>query len=183
MTLSPSHPADEGKMLLDIAAERGITLIDALFDVLHDDRFETLCVMHSMSEDDVENLMVWRRTMIGSDGLFAPGGRMAHPRCYGTFPRFLGRYARDKALLPPEEAIRKITAMPAAVYGLSTKGLIRVGMDADLTLFDEKALIDNADYQNFNAKNSGIAKVFVNGTVVVEDNLYNGRMPGRLLRK
>jgi N-acyl-D-amino-acid deacylase len=134
-----------------------------------------------MCDEDVERVMRHPRGMVGTDGLYRVGDR-SHPRAFSSFPRFLGRYVRDKGILSMEEGIRKITGQPAAVYNLQSKGLIRVGMDADLTLFDPAAIIDNSDFVNFNAKNSGIKAVYQGGRLVVADNVWNGKLFGKVLR-
>ncbi len=179
---SDSHPGYSGRMLLDIAREKDMDICELLFDTLRDDRLSTGAIFFSMCEEDVERVMKYPRVMIGTDGLFT-GDEFAHPRAFGTFPRFLGRYVRDRGIMPLEEAIRRITSMPAGVFGFQSKGLLREGMDADLTLFDPEVIIDNADYVSYNAKCTGLAAVYVDGREAVRDAVWNGKMFGRLLSR
>ncbi len=177
------NPGYAGRMLRDIAAERGADILETAMDILRDDMLETNAIFFVMGQEDILRIMKHPRCMVGSDGLYAGKGGFAHPRAYATFPRFLGRYVRDNGVLPLEEGVRKMTSMPAAVYGLNGKGLLRRGMDADLVLFDPSAFIDNADFKNYDARCGGLAMVLVNGAVAVEKGVYNGRLNGRLIRK
>ena len=97
--------------------------------------------------------------------------------------RFLGRYVRERKVITLENAIRKMCYLPAMVYGMSTKGLIREGMDADLVLFDPETVCDNNDYANPYAKNSGLDYVIVGGEIAVRDNVATGALGGKQLRK
>ncbi|MDR0396445.1 MAG: D-aminoacylase [Oscillospiraceae bacterium] len=179
---SESRPDCSGKMLSEAAAEMGTDACELAFDLLRGDRMETSAIFFSMCEDDVERVMAHPRMMVGTDGLYMNGQR-CHPRAYGSFPRFLGRYCRDRGIVTLAEGIRKITSMPAAVYNLQSKGLIREGMDADLTLFDPETIVDRADYNDFKAKNDGLSAVIVAGRVVVDGNEWNGKRFGRLIRR
>ena len=136
-----------------------------------------------MSEEDVHRVMQWPRAMVGTDGSYAPGDVGNHPRGFATFPRILGRYVRERKVITLENAIRKMCYLPAMVYGLSTKGLIREGMDADLVLFDPDTVCDNNDYANPYVKNSGLDYVIVGGEIAVKDNVATGALGGRQLRK
>jgi len=178
---SPSQPEVSGRMLKDAAAERGVSLCDAAMDLLQSDRMETQAIFFSMCDEDVERVMRHPLGMLGTDGLYLPGGR-CHPRAFASFPRFLGRYCRDKALLPLHEGIRKITAMPARVYNLPRKGLLREGMDADLVLFDPGTILDTADYAEFDKRNEGVLGVWQAGKRVVTDGVWDGGRFGRLMR-
>lgn len=123
------------------------------------------------------------RCMVGSDSAFIPGNTSSHPRVFGTFPRYLGRYIRERKILSREEGIHRITGMPAKVYGLAGKGLIRPGMDADLVLFDYETIIDQADYLNPFQLNKGIHQVYVAGQLTLEDNVPTGNWAGKYLLK
>ena len=131
-----------------------------------------------MSDEDVCRVMQWPRAMIGTDGQYAPGTAGGHPRSFATFPRVLGRYVREKKVVTLENAIRKMCSLPAMVYNLPTKGLIREGMDADLVLFDAETVADKADYANPMAKNEGLDYVIVGGKVAVKDGLCTGELGG-----
>lgn len=180
---SKSHPEYAGRMLNDIAREEGKDPYDIQCDLLRDDRLSTGGIFHTMSEEDVERVMQWPRAMVGTDGSYAPGDVGNHPRAFGTFPRVLGRYVREQKVITLENAIRKMCSLPAMVYNLPTKGLIREGMDADLVLFDPETVGDNNTFANPYVKNSGLDYVIVGGEIAVKDNVCTGAMAGKLMRK
>jgi N-acyl-D-aspartate/D-glutamate deacylase len=121
-------------------------------------------------------------TMIGSDGIPTLGGK-PHPRLYGTFARVLGRYVRDEQVLSLEEAVHRMTGMPAAKFGLVGRGVVRPGAWADLVLFDPAAINDVATYDAPRQHPSGIPWVWVNGTAVVREGSHTGERAGRALRR
>jgi len=139
-------------------------------------------VLHTMCEDDVKAVMHHPSTMIGSDGIPALPGK-PHPRLWGTFARVLGRYARDLRLLTLEDAVWRMTGLPARTFGLRDRGLIREGAFADLVVFDPARILDLGTYENPNVSPAGIYHVFVNGTQVVRDGQHTGARPGRPLRR
>jgi len=114
-----------------------------------------------------------------TDGLL--GGK-PHPRVFGTFPRILGRYCRDKKILGLEEAVRKMTSQPAEYLRLKNKGRLLENYDADVTIFDEEKIIDNATFDNPKQFPSGIHWVLVNGQVVVENGQHTNASPGKTIR-
>jgi N-acyl-D-amino-acid deacylase len=125
--------------------------------------------------------------MIGSDGSsLAASGPMAegkpHPRSYGTFPRVLGRYARDEHVLSLETAIHKMTGLPAARLGLRDRGVIRQGAKADIVAFSRERILDLATYDDPHRYAAGIPHVLVNGRTVIKDGEHTGNLPGRVLR-
>ncbi|GAB3033829.1 N-acyl-D-amino-acid deacylase family protein [Spirosoma pulveris] len=139
-------------------------------------------VYHTMSETDVETILRYPNTMIASDaGVAKLGSGMPHPRAYGTNARVLGRYVRERHVIPLEEAIRRMTSLPAQRFRLQDRGLLRPGYAADIVLFDEKTVSDKATYDQPHAYTTGISWVLVNGTPVVENNQYTGKRPGQLL--
>ena len=180
---SVSRPDYAGRMLNDIAREEGRDPYDIQCDLLRDDRLSTGGIFHTMSEEDVARVMQWPRAMVGTDGMYTPGEVGNHPRSFSAFVRVLGRYVREKKIITLENAIRKMTSLPAMVYNLPTKGLIREGMDADLVLFDPETVGDNNDYANPYVKNSGLDYVIVGGQIAVKDNVITGAMGGKQLRK
>ena len=141
-------------------------------------------IYHAMDEADVEAIMAHPQTMIGSDGrLVAPGDGHPHPRWYGTFPRVLGLYARERGVLTLEQAIRKMTAMPAERIGLRERGQVRAGWFADLVVFDPETVIDRSTFQEPHQYPVGIDWVLVNGQVTVEDGTYRDVRAGSVLKR
>ncbi|QIP16004.1 D-aminoacylase [Spirosoma aureum] len=139
-------------------------------------------VYHTMSETDVETILRYPNTMIASDaGVAKLGSGMPHPRAYGTNARVLGRYVRERHIIPLEEAIRRMTSLPAQRFRLTDRGLIRPGYAADIVLFDEKTVSDRATYDQPHAYTTGISWVLVNGTPVIENNKQTNQRPGQLL--
>lgn len=139
-------------------------------------------VYHTMSEEDVDAIMRYPNTMIASDaGVAKLGSGMPHPRAYGTNARVLGRYVRERHTLPLEEAIRRMTSLPAQRFNLTNRGLLRPDYAADVVVFDEKTISDKATYEQPHAYTTGISWVIVNGVPVVENGTHTGKHPGQLL--
>lgn len=139
-------------------------------------------VYHTMSETDVENILRYPNTMIASDaGVARLGSGMPHPRAYGTNARVLGRYVRERKIIPLEEAVRRMTSLPAQRFKLTDRGLLRAGYAADIVLFDEKTVTDRATYEQPHAYTTGISWVLVNGTPIVENGKHTGQRSGQLL--
>jgi N-acyl-D-amino-acid deacylase len=105
-----------------------------------------------------------------------------HPRTYGTFPRVFGRFVRGRPTLSTEEAVRRMTSLPADLFGLAGRGRIALGAPADLVVFDPQAIVDRATYERPFQPPAGIRHVFVNGIAVLNDGAYTGARPGRVLR-
>jgi dihydroorotase/N-acyl-D-amino-acid deacylase len=140
-------------------------------------------IWHAMAEEDVERILKHPATMIASDGEVPIFGKSSpHPRSYGTFVRVLGRYVRDRKALTLEEAVRKMTSLPAARVGLSDRGILRPGMKADLVVFDPATVADTATFSNPHQYAVGVSYVAVNGVLVVDDSKVTGARPGRVLR-
>ena len=180
---SQAFPEYTGLRLPEAAERHGKDCFDTLFDILAADRLATKGIFFTMNEEDVERVLQYPRTMIGSDGLPAGEGGFCHPRTYGTFPRILAEYVRKRKVLRLEEAIRRMTGLPAQVYGLTHKGRIAPGMDADLVLFDPETIQDHADYKHCDAPCTGMIWVMVAGKILAEDGAWNGERAGRLLRR
>ena len=141
-------------------------------------------IYHAMDEVDVENIMRHPMTMIGSDGrLSRPGDGHPHPRAYGTFPRVLGYYVREKKVLELKEAIYKMTGLPAQRLGLEERGTIQIGNIADLVIFDPQSIIDKSTFENPHQYPEGIDYVLINGEKVVDQGEFLGKTPGKLIRK
>lgn len=141
-------------------------------------------IYHALDEEDVASIMAHPFTAIASDGrLTQPGEGHPHPRWYGTFPRVLGRYVRDERVLALEEAIRKMTTLPADRIGLPERGRITTGAFADLVVFDPATVADGATFQEPHQYPTGIPWVIVNGTVTVDDGVFVDARAGRVLRR
>ncbi len=138
-----------------------------------------------MDEADVRTVMSHPFTCFGSDGRAESpkAGGKPHPRYYGTFPRVLGKYVREEKLLTLEEAVRKMTSLPAGRLGLKDRGLIKEGFQADITIFDPDKIIDKATYEEPQQYPEGISYVLVSGEVVVESGKHTGKRPGKVLRR
>ena len=142
------------------------------------------CIFHAMDEADVENIMKHPYTMIASDGrLSEPGVGHPHPRAYGTFPRVLGHYVRDKKIISMPEAIYKMTLLPAESFGLKKRGVLKEGYKADLTIFDKKTVVDKATFVSPHQYPVGISYVIVNGQLAIDDGVFMGIKAGEVLRK
>jgi len=176
VTWSKARPEFAGQMLDEIAKALKTTPEDAAAQLL-----PAGAIYFMMSEDDVRRVLSFPHTMIGSDGL--PHDEHPHPRLWGTFPRVLGHYARDVKLFTLEEAVRRMTALSAAQFGLTDRGVLRPGAYADLVLFDPATIADAATFDKPKTPATGIAEVFVNGRSVWKDGHATGNRPGRALRR
>ncbi len=176
VTYSASVPEASGRDLHELAAEWGVTPEAAVERLV-----PAGAVYFMMSEDDVERILAFEGAMVGSDGIASDG--KPHPRLWGTFPRVLGHYARDRGLFPLETAVHKMTGLTADNFGLTDRGRLRVGGYADLTLFDPATVIDRATYEEPELAAAGILQVWVNGVSVWRDGVATGARPGRALRR
>lgn len=176
------NPSFEGCRLVEIASERGQDPCDALLDLLLEEHFQVSMAMFGMDEGDVETVMRSPIQMFATDGL--PGNR-PHPRLYGTYPRVLGRYVRERRVLELPEAIRKMTSFPAQHLGLGDRGLLKEGLAADVVVFDPETIIDRATFEDPCQPSQGISHVLVNGQPVVRHGApvpHSAEWPGRVLR-
>jgi len=140
-------------------------------------------VYHSMDEGDLVRIAGFPHTMFASDaGILEPGRGRPHPRAYGTHARVLGRYVRDKGVLTLEEAVRRMTSLPAGQFGLGARGRLVPGFRADLVVFDAAKVVDRATFESPHAHPEGIRYVVVGGEVVAEDGRHTGARPGVVLR-
>lgn len=138
-------------------------------------------VYFRMDDGDVQRILAYEPTMIGSDGL--PHDSFPHPRLWGTFPRVLGHYSRDLGLFSLEAAVHKMTGLTAAEFGLVDRGVIREGAFADITLFDADRIRDRATFDDPVQIADGVEAVIVNGSLVWQDGEITGARPGRVLRR
>ena len=176
VTWSKSAPDQAGRELSAIAADWGITIEDAV------GRLQPAGAIYwMMDEPDVQRVLSFPHTMIGSDGL--PHDFHPHPRLWGTFPRVLGHYSRDLGLFGLEEAVRRMTGLPAARFGLNGRGAIVAGAYADITVFDPATIIDRATFEKPTTPAAGVEHVFVNGRPVWTEGKSTGEHSGRALRR
>lgn len=175
----------EGKNLAEITAERGraVTIENAAETTLEIvARGGASAIFHAINEDDLIRILKDPLTMVASDGgVEIPGRGVPHPRSYGTFARVLGVYVREKRVLSLEDAIRKMTSLPAARFGLQDRGLLRPGMKADIAIFDPARIIDRATFADPHQYAEGVSYVIVNGAVVLNDGKMTEARPGQVL--
>ncbi len=172
----------EGKRLDEIASMMDLPVEEATSRLLREEENSPVAVMFIMEEGDVRRVLQHHTCMIGSDGIPSPTGK-PHPRLYGTFPRVLGRYVRDEGLLSLEEAVRRMTSLPARTFRLADRGEVREGAWADLVVFDPDTIADTATYEEPRQYPRGIAAVIVNGQVVVEHGRPQQRPAGQVLSR
>ena len=176
VTWSKSAPEEAGRELAAIAADWGVAIEAAVA------RLQPAGAIYwTMDEPDVQRVLSFPHTMIGSDGL--PHDFHPHPRLWGTFPRVLGHYCRELGLFGLEEAVRKMTGLPAARFGLAGRGKVIAGAYADITVFDPATVIDRATFEEPTTAAAGIEHVFVNGRPVWSEAQTTGEHPGRALRR
>ena len=176
ITWSKPHPEMAARELSAIAQEWGVTELEAC------DRLQPAgAIYFMMNEEDVRRVLAFEHTMIGSDGL--PHDRHPHPRLWGTFARVLGYYSREVGLFPLAEAVRKMTGLPAARFGLTGRGHLSPGAYADVTVFDAATIIDRATFEKPMTPAAGIHLVLVNGKPVWRAGASTGARPGRALRR
>ena len=177
----------EGKTLKDWAVERGLepTPINGARLVIEAELAGGAnAIYHVLDEADVKRIMAHPQTIIASDGrLSQPGDGHPHPRAYGTFPRVLGRYVRDERVLTLEQAVHKMTGMPARRLGLADRGILRVGAFADVVVFDPATVADRATFTEPHQYPVGIDYVIVNGKVAVDGGKFSDLRAGRVLRR
>jgi N-acyl-D-aspartate/D-glutamate deacylase len=185
-----SVPADGDKALLgrrvsELARERGQDPWDTYFGIVVDHRTNVFALFHSMSEDDVTTAMRFPWVSVATDAEATSPAQegLVHPRAYGTFPRVLGRYVREARVLSLEEAIRKMTSLPASQLGLTERGVLREGAFADVVIFDPARVRDTATFDAPHAYPVGIETVIVNGVVTVEAGEHTNARAGRALRR
>ena len=177
---SRSH-AHDGMSLQQIADAGEVEPFQALVGVLRAEELEASMIIFSMREEDLVEALRHPLTMIGSDGLPPGGGGRPHPRMWGTFPRVLSRYVRETGVLTLEEAIRKMTSLPAGRFGLDGRGEVRPGAVADLVVLDPGTVHDEADYDDPIRPAAGIRDVLVGGHLVVDGGSYVGKRAGARL--
>ncbi len=178
----------EGMRLDAVAAKRGQSAAAAAIDLLVADSLRTSAIYFSMSEDDLVLALRQPWVMIGGDaGVRALDGPLStdqpHPRAFGTFPRVLCRYSREMGLFPLEEAVRKMTSLPAERARLTERGRLAEGLFADITVFDPDTICDRATFESPKRLAIGVEHVIVSGVPALGDGEPTGALPGRGLRR
>ncbi len=182
---SEEFPEYEGKNLQEILRLRGKrptveNTADLIIDIQKSGGASG--VFFQMNEKDVEDLMRLPYTMHGSDGGIQVKGRgVPHPRNYGTFPRIISHYVRKQGIITLEEAIKKMTSLPAQAFRIEKRGMIQEGFYADITIFDEHQFEDNATFSAPHQFSQGLQYVIVNGELVVDKGVHNGNLPGMVI--
>ncbi len=177
----------QGKRIAEIAVQQKKEPLDALLDLIIADRGQTGAIYFMMSEDDLRAALRAPFVSIGTDsGARATDGPLAgsksHPRGWGSYPRILSRYVRDVRLLTLEDAVRKMTGLPASRVGLRDRGLVREGLYADLVIFDPQRVQDRATFAAPNQYAQGISYVVINGQLSVDNGQPTAALAGRVLR-
>jgi N-acyl-D-amino-acid deacylase len=173
---SVPHPECAGRDLDAIAAEWGVSKDDAARRLQPGSAIYFL-----MDENDVQRILAFDETMIGSDGI--PVGESPHPRLWGTFPRVLGHYSREIGLFPLETAVWKMTGLTARTFGLQGRGTLAVGQHADVVVFDAATVLDRASYETPTLPAAGIDFVIVNGAVTWRDGAHTGARNGQVVKR
>ena len=183
--LLPSYrpePAYDGMTIAEIAKIRETDAETTLMELLKADveiGGRSPMLGFAMDEPDIESIMTWPHTVIGSDGGLAG----VHPRGFGAFTRFLGHYIRDRNVVSLEEGIRKMTSLSAQQVGIIERGSIQVGYYADLVLFGPDTVADRSTFENPQVTSVGIEMVWVNGQLVYEGGEVTGNRPGKAIRR
>ena len=182
----PAFREFEGKMVPDIAQELGLTLEETVLKILTAEKGDrTICIQFVIDERDVETNLAHTDMMVGSDGIPDLKGK-PHPRLFGTFPRVLARYVRERGVLTLPEAVRRMTSLSARTFGMQERGEVREGWHADLVLFDPATVNDEATYDDPKREPSGVAAVVVNGELAWTSRdgkgIHMGAGSGKMLR-
>jgi N-acyl-D-amino-acid deacylase len=184
---NPALKKFQGKRLTEVAIALNQDPMDALFDLLIEDKAFTECAVFGMSEPDVALALQQPWVSVDNDSSgTSPEGILGeehpHPRAYGTFPRILRKYVREEKRLTLEEAIRKFSALPAQRMRLTDRGVLKLGMWADVVVFDPETVRDVATFDDPNRLSEGMEYVLINGVPVVENGKMTGALPGKVLR-
>lgn len=187
VAISPLAKTLSQKRIIDIAQAQGKSIEDSIIDILIASEGHVVTMMDVLSEDNVRKALQHPLSMVASDGsgysiAHKETGELVHPRNFGAFPRVLRKYVREEKLLTWEEAIRKMTGMPAERFSLTERGIIKEGYYADVIVFDPKKINDLATVDNPYQYAEGIGWVIVNGEVIVQNGSFNERRAGRVIR-
>ena len=176
-----------GKTLSEVSRIRNLSLEETAISLVIDDGSRVGTVYFLMSEENIKKQIKFPWMSFGSDaGSLAPEGDFlkssSHPRAYGNFSRLLGKYVRDEKVISLQEAIYKLTSLPATNLKIKKRGLLKPGYFADVVIFDPKKIQDHATFENPHQLSTGVEHVFVNGTQVLNNGNHTGKFPGRVVR-
>ena len=176
-----------GKSLAEVSKMRGTSPEDTIIDLVIEDGSRVDTAYFTMNEDNLKANLAWKWTMLGSDAAsMAPEGkflaRMPHPRAYGTFARFLGRYVRDQQVMPLAEGIRRLTSLPVQQLGLKGRGRIAPNYMADVVVFDPAKITDHATFDKPHQYATGVSDVLVGGRAVLRGGEHTGARAGRFVK-
>jgi N-acyl-D-amino-acid deacylase len=183
-----ANPQYAGKTLLEISQLRDTDPVTTLMELTQEsqayekrtgEKDTDTIVATSMAEPDIERLMNWPHTNLCTDGSLVA----SHPRGFGSYPRVLGRYVRERGVMDLATAVHKSSGLAAAHVGIADRGVIRPSMKADLVLFDPDTVIDRATPESPEALSIGIERLWVNGEVVFENGKTTGKRPGEIIRR
>ena len=181
-TVNPAHKELEGLTVAEIARRQGKQETECGLDLFLENEGRLGFIFFFVSEEDIRTILKWDHAFIASDSTYVNDG-VCHPRMFGTNVRILRKYVREEKVLPLEQAVRKMTAFPAARFSLKGKGLLLPGYDADLVIFDPETIRDRASYQEPKQYPDGISHVIVGGREAVRDGKYIGVCGGNVLRR
>ena len=175
---SPYAPEAEGLTMAEYACRIGKSGFDSYFDLIVANGSSAIAIYFSMCEEDLLRIVSRDYTIIGSDGIIRDMSEKTHPRSFGTFPRAIRLFVKEKRLMTLENLIRKMTSLPAHLFGLKNKGVIVDAADADLVIFNYDRIADRADYTHSAALSDGIEYVIVGGQIVYQNKMLTGKFPG-----
>ena len=185
--LNPDLRGYTGRTLAEVAAERGTSPQQTAMDLVIEDDGSVAVVYFLMSEENVRRLIALPWISFGSDATsMSPDPPFSnfstHPRAYGNFARLLGNYVREKSVISLEEAIQRLTSLPAGNLGIERRGSLTPGFFADIVVFNPDGIADHATYEDPHRFSSGVIHVLVNGQLVIEEGKHTGATPGRVVR-
>jgi N-acyl-D-amino-acid deacylase len=185
---SPKNRQYEGMNIEQISRKLNQKPHEVALNLLAEEGGVIKIIFSAMIETDLIEVMKQSMAIYCTDGLaVSPDGEYKdiplHPRYYGTYPRILGKYIREKQIIPLEDAIHKMTLFPSIKMNINDRGLLAEGYKADITIFDKHKIIDKATFDNPHQYSEGIIAVIVNGTIVVLDNVHTGALPGEIIKR
>jgi len=188
ISICPRNPDLIGRQITEIAKNEGVSIEEAIIDLLIASNGQVICFIDTLSEKNLKLGLESPFSIIGSDGSgynldYAKTGELVHPRCFGAFPKIFRKYVRQKKILSWEQAVHKMTLKPAEKIGLKKRGKLTEGYFADITIFNPRKITDKADFKNPYQYSKGIEYVLINGKIVIKKSQFTGQMAGRVLRR